>query len=163
MQNKFLSLQISTHLVDPLNTAKRLAASGSGLEPSNGTPDSGFRSQDNLNDVGGDVQNRSKERSGQTSLKSCIYNALCDSSETESRSQSAETTTSSQANAPSRSNAIITPRMSFSPADSLDSNVTLVSENNFNIIISLQPIRFQTELKCTSFTVTVFASSRNIM
>ena len=120
-----------------MNTARRLAASGSGLDPSNGTPDSGFRSQDNLNDVGGDVRN--KGTSGPTSMKSCIYNALCDSSDTESRSASAETTLSSKGNATSQSNAIITPRMSFSPADSLDSNVTLVSRNKDDIIVQWDP------------------------
>ena len=125
-------------MIDPLTTAKRLAASG--FEPSNGTPDSGFKSQDNLNDVTGEGRNGKKQtsenrKSGQTSLKGCIYNALCDSSDTDSRSQSTggATTTeaaslSSQGNPMSLSNAIITPRMSFSPADSLDSNVTLVSE-----------------------------------
>ena len=76
--------QISTHLVDPLIAAKKLSA---GAEPSNGTPDSGFRSQDNLNEV--ESKSRKNNKTSETSIKSLkntIYNTLCDTSDdTDSR------------------------------------------------------------------------------
>lgn len=124
--------QISTHLIDPIATARKLVPGVNGdLPNNNGTPDSGFQSQDNLNVDNAGLKNRksSNSKSGETSLKSCIYNALCDDASADETDSLATTTrTETTTSSSSRPDAIITPRMTFSPADSLDSNVTLVRD-----------------------------------
>lgn len=136
---KGISAKVSTHLLDPVNTAKKLSSP----EQQNGTPDSGFRSQDNLNeDCEPNRQvtcnNSSVSKSNKslpTSLRNTIYQTLCDNSDSDTCN------TEKQNNETS----ISTPRMNFSSADSLDSNVTLVSASTNPVTLTTADDRRATE------------------